>query len=77
MAAKPKRPRNAMPVAETKRERVEIRRIENGYIARHTSSSPAGEYRERETWLAKLPAGMMEHLEGKPMTKEKAKPRET
>lgn len=77
MAAKPKRPNSALPVAETRHERVEIRKIENGFIARHTSSSPAGEYRERETWLAKLPAGMMEHLEGKTMSKPKAKVRDT
>ena len=38
-------------------ERVEVREIENGFVARHSKSSPKG-YDEREVYHPKMPSGV-------------------
>jgi hypothetical protein len=38
-------------------ERVEVREIENGFVARHSKSSPTG-YDEREVYHPKMPEGV-------------------
>ena len=54
-------PRNA-------HERVEVRQIENGFVARHSKSSPKG-YEEREVYHPKMPEGVAKAFDMKAVRK--------
>ena len=53
-------------------ERVEVRQIENGFVARHSKSDPKG-HEEREIYHPKMPEGVAKAFDMKAVRKAEAR----